>query len=89
MEQVVQPVKESQGEKKLTFDPARLKNWRTLSGLTIRQLSARSGVATGTISELENGNKSARVPTLVALACALDRDIADLIKPEADDGEAA
>lgn len=55
---------------------------RIAAGLTIREASARAGCSTGLISDLENGNKSAGVRTLAALAKAYDCAITDLMPPE-------
>jgi transcriptional regulator with XRE-family HTH domain len=80
--QRVQSVKKPQGDRELTQDPQRLRRRRILAGLTVRQLSQKAGVATGSISELENGGKSARPPMLAKLAHALGCEIADLVPPE-------
>jgi transcriptional regulator with XRE-family HTH domain len=50
---------------------ARLLRHRQNAGLTIPQLAEKSGVATGTISDVENNRSDFRVSTLVALLTAL------------------
>lgn len=49
-----------------------LKNKRVGKGLTVRQLSEKSGVDKTTISELENGKRKAYPVTLGRLAKALE-----------------
>ncbi|ROR95909.1 XRE family transcriptional regulator [Salana multivorans] len=51
-------------------------------GLTLAVLAERSGVAKGTISELERGRGNPTVETLFALAYALDATLADLVEEE-------
>ncbi len=52
---------------------SRLLGYRLAAGLTIPELSARSGVAMGTISDAENDLTDFRVSTLVSLLTALGR----------------
>jgi transcriptional regulator with XRE-family HTH domain len=47
--------------------------------LTLRQLSIKSAVARGYISEFERGQKQASVEVLESLTKALDYDLCDLI----------
>jgi transcriptional regulator with XRE-family HTH domain len=47
--------------------------------LTLRQLSIKSAVALGYISEVERGQKQASVEVLESLAKALDYDLSDVI----------
>jgi transcriptional regulator with XRE-family HTH domain len=47
--------------------------------LTLRQLSIKSAVALGYISEVERGQKQASVEVLESLTKALDYDLCDLI----------
>ena len=47
--------------------------------LTLRQLSIKSAVALGYISEVERGQKQASVEILECLAKALDYDLCDLV----------
>ena len=49
----------------------RLLHHRQNAGLTIPQLAEKSGVATGTISDVENNRSDFRVSTLIALLTAL------------------
>jgi len=55
------------------------KRLRTASGLSLAALAAASGVAKGTISELERGRGNPTVETLFALAYALEATLADLV----------
>jgi transcriptional regulator with XRE-family HTH domain len=66
----------------LSQDKHRIRRRRMAAGLTIREASAQSGCSTGLISDLENGNKSAGVRTLAALAAAYGCEITDLMPPE-------
>ncbi|SIA14153.1 Hypothetical transcriptional regulator [Mycobacteroides abscessus subsp. bolletii] len=50
---------------------ARLRRLRTEAGLSLAELATRSGVGKGSISELENGRRTARLDTLFALTKAL------------------
>ncbi len=56
----------------------RLLNLRHQTGLTIPELSAKSGVATGTISNVENDRGDAQISTLQKLVQALGFTINDL-----------
>jgi transcriptional regulator with XRE-family HTH domain len=47
--------------------------------LTLRQLSIKSAVALGYISEVERGQKQASVEILECLAKALDYDLCDVV----------
>lgn len=82
MAQSTSHVKPGEGYKDLTQDPRRLRYRRYAAGLSIRELSALAGVATGSISCLENGKYPAGVLTLRALAEALGCEIADLMPEE-------
>jgi transcriptional regulator with XRE-family HTH domain len=55
---------------------------RKALGLTLRQVSERSGLTYGFLSELENGKKSVSVRNLYALAAALDCRPHDLLPDE-------
>jgi len=50
---------------------AKLLRYRQSAGLTIPELSVKSGVALGTISDAENDRTDFRVSTLIALLTAL------------------
>ncbi len=52
---------------------------RRAHGLTLADLSQRSGVAKGTISELERGQGNPTIDTLFTLAYALNATLADLV----------
>jgi len=56
-----------------------LRRLRNTSGLSLAALAAASGVAKGTISELERGRGNPTVETLFALAYALEATLADLV----------
>jgi transcriptional regulator with XRE-family HTH domain len=56
-----------------------LRRLRAAAGLTLAALAERSGVAKGTVSELERGQGNPTVETLFALAYALDVTLADLV----------
>lgn len=60
---MTRPRKQTLGQKLLAY--------RQAAGLTIPDLSARSGVAMGTISDAENDRTDFRVSTLTALLTAL------------------
>jgi len=49
----------------------RLRALRTERGMSLSELSRRSGVGKGTVSELENDRRGARLDTLFALTAAL------------------
>lgn len=70
------------GRPALSQDKHRLRRRRMAAGLTIREASALAGCSIGLISDLENGNKSAGVRTLAALAKAYGCEITDLMQPE-------
>ncbi len=48
---------------------------RTSEGLTQKELSARSGIAQGDISKLENGNANPSIRTLQRLAAAMGKTL--------------
>jgi len=57
----------------------RLKRMRVQRGMSLSELARRSGVGKGTVSELENGLRSARLETLFALSTALEAPLGDLL----------
>lgn len=75
-------------EKELSQDPRRLRRRRIAAGLTIREAAAKAECSFTHLSDLENGNHSARPGTLSALASAYDCQIADLM-PREPNGAAA
>lgn len=83
-----QSVKQPEGDRELSQDPARVRRRRTAAGLSVRELAARAHVSTGTISHLENGIYSAEVKTLAAVARALGCEIEELLPPERSRGAA-
>ena len=56
-----------------------LRRLRDAAGLSLAALAERSGVAKGTISELERGRGNPTIETLFALAYALDATLADFV----------
>lgn len=57
---------------------AALRRLRAAAGLTLKDLGERSGIATSTLSKIENGHLSPTYEKIVALADALGADIAEL-----------
>lgn len=62
----------------------RLRQIRKGRGLTLKALSARSGVALSTLSKIELGQIAVSYEKFAAVARALDVDIAQLFDPRAD-----
>ena len=58
---------------------ANLRRLRTAAGLSLTALAERSGVAKGTVSELERGLGNPTIETLFALGYALEVTLADLV----------
>jgi transcriptional regulator with XRE-family HTH domain len=58
----------------------RLAELREQRALTLRELSAMSGVAADTINQIELGHRKARPSTLRKLAKALDVEVTDLFR---------
>ena len=56
-----------------------LSRLRSAADLSLTALAERSGVAKGTISELERGHGNPTIETLFALAYALDATLADFV----------
>lgn len=56
-----------------------LRRLRSAAGLSLAALAERSGVAKGTISELERGHGNPTIETLFALAYALNATLADFV----------
>lgn len=56
-----------------------LRDLRKAAGLTLVELSGRSGLAPSTLSKIENGQMSPTYDTILALADGLDVDIAELV----------
>ncbi|WP_368496616.1 helix-turn-helix domain-containing protein [Herbiconiux sp. A18JL235] len=57
----------------------RLRHARDERGLSLSELARRSRIGKGTISELENGRRGARLDTLFALSTALEVPLGELI----------
>ena len=49
-----------------------LRGFRQQRGMTVRDLAAKSGVSIATVSRIETGKRGGSLPTLAALAAALD-----------------
>jgi transcriptional regulator with XRE-family HTH domain len=62
----------------------RLRSLRTEQGVSLSELARRSGIGKGTISELENDRRGARLDTLFALTTALDAPLGALLPDTAD-----
>lgn len=75
-------VKRRRSAKPLTQDPRRLWRARIAAGKTLREAAEAAGISFGYLSDLENGNESAGVKTLAALARAYGRQISDLMPAE-------
>lgn len=57
----------------------RLRDLRAAAGMTLIDLSERSGLAASTLSKIEHGNMSPTYDTILSLAEGLDLDIAELV----------
>ncbi|MDJ1372427.1 helix-turn-helix domain-containing protein [Gulosibacter molinativorax] len=64
----------------------RLRHARAERGMSLSELARRSGIGKGTVSELENGLRGARLDTLFALSTALEVPLGALVPDRA--GEA-
>ncbi|MFI0938810.1 helix-turn-helix domain-containing protein [Streptomyces sp. NPDC021020] len=58
---------------------ARLRRLRSERGCSLSELARRSGIGKGTISELENDRRGARLDTLFALTTALEAPLGALL----------
>ncbi len=58
---------------------SKLRRLRGERGVSLSELSRRSGIGKGTISELENDRRGARLDTLFALTTALDAPLGALL----------
>lgn len=66
---------------------ARMRQFRTEQGLTLRGLAARSGLSIGFLSQVERGISTIGLTALGSVAAALDRSVAEFFNerpPEAD-----
>lgn len=69
---------------------SRIRTLRGDKGMTLRALSRASGVDTGTLCRIENGETtSPRYGTLEKVASALDMKLADLFAQQGQPGEEA
>lgn len=64
---------------------ARIRALRSAAGLSAQALARRSGVARGTLAQLEQGEANPTVDTLYALANALGVPLAELLAPPAEE----
>lgn len=62
---------------------SRIRAERESAGLGVAQLSARSGVARGTVADLERGRRAPTLETLAKLAAGLDLPVAALLEERA------
>ncbi|AXA96142.1 XRE family transcriptional regulator [Microbacterium sp. PM5] len=67
----------------------RLRRARAERGLSLSELARQSGIGKGTVSELENGLRGARLDTLFALSTALEVPLGTLIPDRAGETPAA
>ncbi len=58
----------------------RLRRERQIQGLTLRELSARSGIDAGMISRAERNERWPSLSALLDLARAMELDFADMIR---------
>ncbi|MEV4334557.1 XRE family transcriptional regulator [Streptomyces sp. NPDC049597] len=58
---------------------ANLKQARSLHGLSISELSRRSGIGKATLSQLESGNGNPTIETVFSLSRALQMPVSDLL----------
>lgn len=65
---------------------ARMRQFRTEQGLTLRGLAARSGLSIGFLSQVERGISSIGLTALGSVATALDRSVAEFFDGHPDDG---
>lgn len=63
----------------------KLRQTREYRGLSLSELARRSGIGKGTVSELENGLRGARLDTLFALSTALQVPLGALLPNSADE----
>jgi transcriptional regulator with XRE-family HTH domain len=61
---------------------ARLRDWRTSRGLTLAMISEKTGVASSSLSKIENEQVSVSYHTLKKICDGLDIPIEDIINPE-------
>ncbi|WP_243231448.1 helix-turn-helix domain-containing protein [Microbacterium sp. CIAB417] len=64
-----------------------LRRLREVRGMTLSELARVSGIGKGTISELENDRRGARLDTLFALTTALDAPLGALLPGRGADAE--
>lgn len=61
----------------------RLRELRIEKGMTQQELSAKTGIAQGIISDIESGStRNPRLDTVMKLASALDCSVYDFVKSE-------
>lgn len=57
-----------------------LRFWRELYGVTLEELSDKTGYPVGTLSLCERGKRNVPIPILEAIARVLGREPSDLLK---------
>lgn len=67
---------------KQIFIGSRIKNRRKELGLTQMQIKEATGISSGNLSDIENGNKLPSTPTLISLSNVLDCSIDWMLKGE-------
>jgi len=66
----------------------RIKFFRTKYGLTVKELSVKSDIAIGYLSDLENGNaKNPSLRTMQKIAAALGQTVPDVFFPKVHRGD--
>jgi DNA-binding XRE family transcriptional regulator len=56
--------------------------WREHRGISLRELARRAGISATLLSEIERGRKEGSLPTLRAIAGALDVEFEELVPVE-------
>jgi transcriptional regulator with XRE-family HTH domain len=80
----ISPDRPSSGRARDEAFGARVKRLRHRANLTLQQLSSRSGLASSTISKVENSQISLTYENILRLAAGLEIDVAALFAPEPD-----
>ena len=52
--------------------------WREYRNLSVKKLAGQANISVSYLSQIEGGSRSGSLPTMKALAQALDVDLADL-----------
>lgn len=78
---------EAQPEARPDIVGARMRQFRTEQGLTLRGLAARAGLSIGFLSQVERGISSIGLTALGSVAAALDRSVAEFFHEQPLDSE--